>query len=119
MNNIILVPTDFSEVCNNAMNQAVEAAKFLNYKVILLHVIDKNTKSQLKKENETIDAIEIKLNNIAAEITNSSNLVVDVIAKEGDIFTTIGEVAHDEGVNLIYLEHTAKLECKNLLEALH
>ncbi len=114
MNNIILVPTDFSEVCNNAMNQAVEAAKFLNYKVILLHVIDKNTKSQLKKENETIDAIEIKLNNIAAEITNSSNLVVDVIAKEGDIFTTIGEVAHDEGVNLIYLGTHGKVGMQKL-----
>jgi nucleotide-binding universal stress UspA family protein len=54
MNNIILVPADFSEVCNNAMKQAVEAAKFLKYKVVLLHVIDKNSKSQLKKDGTRI-----------------------------------------------------------------
>lgn len=114
MKNIILVPTDFSEVCNNAMNQAVEAAKFLNYKLILLHVVDKNTKSQLKKDNETMEAIEIRLNNIAAEITTSSKLVVETIAKEGDIFTTIGEVAHDESVNLIYLGTHGKVGMQKL-----
>lgn len=114
MNNIILVPTDFSEVCNNAMNQAVEAAKFLNYKLILLHVIDKNTKSQLKKDHETIEAINTKLNNIATEIATSSDLVVESIAKEGDIFTTIGEVAHDEGVNLIYLGTHGKVGMQKL-----
>ena len=58
MNNIILIPTDFSEVCNNAMNQAVEAALFLSYDIILLHVIDKNTKSQLKKDKQSKDAID-------------------------------------------------------------
>lgn len=40
MNDIILVPTDFSEVCANAANQAAEAAKLLNQKVLLLHVIN-------------------------------------------------------------------------------
>jgi nucleotide-binding universal stress UspA family protein len=114
MNNIILVPTDFSEVCNNAMNQAVEAAKFLNYKVILLHVIDKNTKIQLKKDNENTDAIESKLNSIATEIKSSSNLEVVTIAREGDIFTTIGEVAQDEGVNLIYLGTHGKVGMQKL-----
>ena len=47
MNNIILVPTDFSEVCDNAMNQAVESAKYLNYKIVMLHVVDKNSKTQI------------------------------------------------------------------------
>ncbi|MCF8378322.1 MAG: universal stress protein [Bacteroidales bacterium] len=114
MNNIILVPTDFSEVCNNAMNQAVDAAKFLNYKIVLLHVIDKNTKSQLKKENEGSDSIDNKLSAIASEIIKSNNIEVDTLAKEGDIFTTISEVANDIGANLMYLGTHGKVGMQKL-----
>ena len=51
MNDIILVPTDFSEVCSNAASQAAEAAKLLNMKVVLLHIINSETKAFLKNEN--------------------------------------------------------------------
>ena len=60
MNNIILVPVDFSEVTENAMYQAVEAAKYLKYKVVLLHVIDKNTKAQLKRDSESLESINVR-----------------------------------------------------------
>ena len=40
----ILVPTDFSEVCDNALEHGIEIAKFFNYDLCILHVIDKNTK---------------------------------------------------------------------------
>jgi len=103
MKNIILVPTDFSEVCENATSQAVDAALFLKYKIVLLHVIDKNTKSQLKKENQGTETVIEKLEVIAEKIRTDTNLNVETVAKDGDIFTTIGEVAHDMGVNLIYL----------------
>ncbi|MBN1339194.1 MAG: universal stress protein [Bacteroidales bacterium] len=103
MNNIILVPTDFSEVCKNAMNQAVEAAKFLKYKVTLLHVIDKNTKAQLKKEGGDVDSVRAHLQQMAGEITSAHGIEVDTMSKEGDIFTTIGEVAGEIGARLMYL----------------
>ncbi len=113
MNNIILVPTDFSEVCNNAMNQAVEAAKFLNYKVVLLHIIDKNTKAQLKKDGESVEAVDGMLAKLAGDI-KKQNVVVDTISKEGDIFTTIGEVASDLGANLMYLGTHGKVGMQKL-----
>jgi len=103
MNNIILVPTDFSEVTENAMYQAVEAAKHLKYKVVLLHVIDKNTKAQLKKDYESVESIGVKLSTIADEVKSSHKVEMETVAKEGDIFTTIGEVARDIGANLLYL----------------
>ena len=67
MNHIILVPVDFTDVTENAMYQAVNAGKHLNAKVVLLHVIDKNTKAQLKKENKGTDAINDKLKEIASK----------------------------------------------------
>ena len=114
MNDIILIPTDFSEVCNNAMNQAVEAAKFLNNKIALLHVIDKNTRAQLKKDGEGEDAIEKKLNEIASSIHSEHNVEVETISKEGDIFTTIAEVAKDLGANLMYLGTHGKVGMQKL-----
>ena len=103
MNNIILVPTDFSEVTENAMKQGIAAAKYLNYKLALLHVIDKNTKTQLKKEHEDAKAIDQKLETIAQHVKAEYGIEVDTYAKEGDIFTTISEVAKDIGANLMYL----------------
>ena len=103
MNNIILVPTDFSEVTENAMKQGIAAAKYLNYKLALLHVIDKNTKTQLKKEHEDTKAIDQKLETIAQHVKAEYGIEVDTYAEEGDIFTTISEVAKDIGANLMYL----------------
>ncbi|MEZ5196274.1 MAG: universal stress protein [Bacteroidales bacterium] len=114
MNNIILVPTDFSEVTENAMHQAVEAAKYLKYKVVLLHVIDKNTKNLLKKEAEEPEYILKKLKDIADEIKKNHDVEIELLAEEGDIFTTIGEVAKDIGANLLYLGTHGKVGMQKL-----
>ena len=114
MNNIVLVPTDFTEVTENAMYQAVQAAKHLKYKVVLLHVIDKTTKAQLKKDYEGLESIGVRLNAIADEVKSTHKVEVDTIAKEGDIFTTIGEVARDIGANLLYLGTHGKVGMQKL-----
>jgi nucleotide-binding universal stress UspA family protein len=66
-------------------------------------VIDKNTKSQLKKEHADVAAIDLKLEAIADQVRTEHGINVDAYAKEGDIFTTISEVAKDIGANLMYL----------------
>ena len=111
---IILVPTDFSEVCANAINQAAGAAKHLGYKLILLHVIDKNTKSFLKNEGQQADYINLQLSNIAMDVKSSFGIEVEYIAKEGDIFTTIGEVATDKDASIMYLGTHGKVGMQKL-----
>ena len=103
MNDLLLVPTDFSEVCDKAVKHAVEMAKFLNFKVVLLHVINKETKSALKKENQTENAINEKLKQIASSYNATSGVVVEYLAKEGSIFSSISEVADELGANFIIL----------------
>jgi nucleotide-binding universal stress UspA family protein len=111
---IILVPTDFSEVCANAINQAAAAAKHLQYKVVLLHVIDKNTKSFLKSEGEGFDYVEKQLETIAADIVAEYGIQVDTVSKEGDIFTTISEVATDVDASLMYMGTHGKVGMQKL-----
>ncbi|MCF8309540.1 MAG: universal stress protein [Bacteroidales bacterium] len=103
MKNLVLVPTDFSEVCDNAIHHAAQAAKFLNYKIMLLHVIDKNTREYLKKEDKGEAHIQTKLQEKADEIKARESLEVETKSVPGDIFTTIGEVAQNEGANLVFL----------------
>ncbi len=109
MNNIILVPTDFSEVCTNAATKAAEAAVFLKFKLVLLHVIDKETKAYLKDENMDVSAIDERLQSLANSLINQHHIQVEHIAVEGNIFDTIPSVAKDLGANLIYLGTHGKI----------
>jgi nucleotide-binding universal stress UspA family protein len=111
---IILVPTDFSEVCANAINQAAGAAKHLQYKLVLLHVIDKNTKSFLKNEGQAADYVNSQLESIAAGVIADFGIEVDTVAKEGDIFTTISEVATDVDASIMYLGTHGKVGMQKL-----
>jgi nucleotide-binding universal stress UspA family protein len=114
MNNIVLVPTDFTAVGDNAINQAAEAAKFLNYKVVALHVIDSATKSQLKKDSLDETAINEKLNAITSDIKANFGIEAEGIAREGSIFTTISDVAKEIGANLLYLGTHGKVGIQHL-----
>lgn len=114
MKEIILVPTDFSEVCANAANQAAEAAKFLGHKVTLLHIINSDTKAFLRNENLAPDSIEARLAEIANDLKARYSVEVDTITREGSIFTEIGEVAKDLKVNMIFLGTHGKVGLQHL-----
>ncbi len=102
-NNIILIPTDFSEVCNNALDQGAEIAGFLKHKVCLLHVINKETRSYLKKEKLDLSFVDEKLNELAEQITKKFSVEVITLVKEGSIFSVIPEVASEIGAKIIML----------------
>lgn len=114
MNNLILVPTDFSEVCTNAAYQAADAARALRFKVVLLHVIDKATRDYLKEENLPPSAIEEKLHSLADELKAKGDVEVEVLSREGNIFETIPDVAKDLGANLMYLGTHGKTGIQHL-----
>ena len=114
LNNIILVPTDFSEACENATAQAVQAAVAFKYKVVLLHVVDKNTKAFLKHENLQVESIDVRLKAIVDEIKDKFGIEADFVTQEGDIFTVIPEVAADLGANLVYLGTHGKVGIQKL-----
>ena len=113
-NKLILVPTDFSEVCENAMNQAAETASHFGFRITLLHVIDSNTKSMLKKEGNDDSFIEDKLKDIAETLAKKKDINVEIIAREGNIFTTISEVADDIGASLVFLGTHGKVGLQKL-----
>ena len=114
LKNIILVPTDFSEACLNAANQAISTAKLLNHEVVLLHVINSQTKAFLKEENLPTEAIKHKITILADDLAQLSKIEVGFIIREGSIFTTISDVAEEIGANLIFLGTHGKTGIQHL-----
>lgn len=90
--NILLVPTDFSEVGNNAIDMAAKAAKLLKYKLCLLHVIE--------GEDESAAA---KLDHLAGEVKNKFGIEVQTMIRKGSIFTAIGLAAKDIKAKLLFM----------------
>jgi len=101
-NNIILVPTDFTSVGQNAIDHAVKAGELLNFKVVILHVINRETKASLGKDN-TGQAVEKRLKDIVKSIKSKSKVTVDFLYREGSIFDVIHEVAGELKINIMIL----------------
>lgn len=114
MSDIFLVPTDFSEVTANAAHRAASVAQTVGYKLTLLHVIDKNTRSEMKKEGKGPEWVDERLTELADELKGKYGVEVSSISKEGDIFTTIAEVAQDLNANLIFMGTHGKVGMQKL-----
>lgn len=103
LQNLILVPTDFSETCHHATEYAAHLAKKLNFSVLLLHVITSQTRSRLKREKKGLETVVKELSDIRKDVEKKHEIPVDYTAREGSIFDVIGEVASDRHANLMVL----------------
>ena len=81
---IILVPTDFSEVAHFAMDHAAEIARIFNHKICLLHIVSKK---------QMVGQVQQKLQDISAKLAGKTKLDVSYLVEVGTIFKTISQVA--------------------------
>ena len=103
LNNIILVPTDFSDVCHNAIEYAVKIADTIGFKVFIYHVINKDTLALFKEENELNTAVDKKLKSIADGFRLQNKVEIMTGYEDGSIFDLIHKKAEDIGANIIML----------------
>jgi nucleotide-binding universal stress UspA family protein len=101
-NNIILVPFDFTHVTRNALNHAVKACEILHFKLVILHVINRDTKVNFGKKNTAV-TVDHKLKEITKDIKAHSKIKVDYIYREGSIFDVINDVATELKANIMIL----------------
>ncbi len=107
--NVILVAYDFTSIGDIAIENAAKMASILQYKVCILHIINKASLNNLKKTNEPIESIDVKLKNIAAGIKEKFKIEVDCTSRKGSIFTSIAEVTKEMGANfLVFGTHGKK-----------
>ena len=92
--NLILVPTDFTRVADCAIEHAITIAKKLSAEIILLHVVAKQSEIEPVKE---------KLGKIAEDIESKHKVKANSIARVGNIFDDIGDVAAEMGASMIIM----------------
>jgi nucleotide-binding universal stress UspA family protein len=82
----IIVPWDFSEVAQYALDHAILFAKTIGGKIFLLHITNDQKEIVLAKSN---------MEKIAAETHKKTGILPDVMVQKGNIFKTITQVAND------------------------
>jgi len=95
--NVILVPYDFTEVADSAVNHAIGMAKILNYEIKLFHVTDKDDLAASQHEKGE------KLSKIANELHKKHNVEVNYLIKEGSIFKDIANAALYTGSKFVVM----------------
>ncbi len=90
----ILVPTDFTSVAKTALSQAIKIAGLMDGEIVLLHVVDRDSK---------IDEARERLDPIADKVSKESNIPTVGKVVSGNIFDDIDKVADYEGARLIIM----------------
>lgn len=101
--NILLVPIDFTEVADNAIDHAIGIAKKWDWQVVILHIINKDTKALLNLYKATIEAVNDKMEEKVKEIQAAYNFKVDYLVKEGSIFEDIAQVSKELGASFVIM----------------
>lgn len=113
--NLIVVPTDFSEVCANAAAHAAGIARKINFSICLVHIIDRNTRNWLKSNSLDEIALESKLTALAGQLVKDYNVTVTTHIREGEIFTALGEVSTEMGANMMVMATHGKSGFQRLM----
>lgn len=100
---IILVPTDFTEEAQNAVAHAASIAKAGRDEIRLVHIVNNDTKSKLKKAQESLDDLRNRMDGMAKEISAQHGIKADFHLREGSIFSTIGEIAAETNARLLVM----------------
>lgn len=90
----ILVPHDFTEVADYALQHAILVAENTGNNITMVHIIDNESKYNTALE---------KCNEIADNTFKKHFLKPKVVVKKGSIFTAIGEAAKETNASLIIM----------------
>jgi len=107
--NVILVPTDFSDVANNAVDHAVAIAKIYGNEILLVHIVEASFLSSIIGGKNNIKGgivgqmLQDKLNEQCNAITEKHGVKAKGLIKEGRIYKTILEIAEEEELDSIVM----------------
>lgn len=98
---LIISLCDFTPEADVALNHASKIAEHHHDEVRLLHIINSDSKSKLKKAHEGEDAVYSKLKDIAEKNYNTTKVKTSYHAEEGSIFSSIGEYVKEAEASLV------------------
>jgi nucleotide-binding universal stress UspA family protein len=106
----IIVPTDFSETAKNAARYAVQMAQAIpDASVTLYNLTDKialgsDSSPLTEDKNDRFVVLQAALNNLRAELSELSDVKVELVVEEGSSLTdNIERYVHHHGIDLIVM----------------
>jgi len=94
MNKPILVPWDFSQVAENALEHAIDFHKKTGDKVALIHVV---------KKAKEIESATKKLEEVVVKTKSEHGIDLEFFVREGSIFTAISDIVEEVNANLVVM----------------
>ncbi len=91
---ILLVPWDFTEVAEYALEHAIKVAKRLNNQITLIHVV-----KTLKKGEEAL----VELNKDIEKLTEKYGYELHPLVLEGSLFHVISDYASENNVSMVVM----------------
>lgn len=101
--NILLVPYDFTPVGDFALEHAIGIAQTIDYDVYIFHVINRETKTRIKKEKLPANYVELELQKVVDRVTEGNKVYIKFITREGNIFKDIAAVAKEVGARFVVM----------------
>ena len=98
---LIISLCDFTPEAEVALNHATKIAEQSHDEIRLLHIINNETKSKLKKSNETEEAVYQKLKDLSEKNYQEHKILTSYHAEEGSIFTSVGEYVKETEAGLV------------------
>lgn len=92
--NKVIVPYDFTDIANSAIEHGINFSKVLNANVALLHIA---------KKDSNIGELQKKLDSVATEMGTKLGGKIDAVVKEGTIFKTISEASEELNAVLVVM----------------
>lgn len=100
--NTILVPTDFSEVANNALDHAIQVAKVFGNDVCILHIFEDSFISSIWGQRNSYrdglvgQMLSDKMSKLVAEIKEQHGVTAKSEIRSGKIYSTIIDFVEEE-----------------------
>lgn len=101
--NLIAVANDFSHESFIAIEHAAVLAKKDQSELLIIHVLNHETKAKLEKAYQTPDHIRTLLTEQAAKIEQAYGVKSKIATPEGEIFDAIGATAGAEGAKFLVM----------------
>lgn len=102
-NKLIIVPFDFTDVAEFAVDHAAGLARHQGWSVKLLHIINRDTRTLLNVYKVTDDIVKERLQEKVEEFSAKYSVPFSFDAREGSIFTDIGKAAEETGASFIVM----------------
>jgi len=114
MNKTILIPTDFSKVCDNAVNHGAKIAQTIGARLVILHVLNADSKKYLKKNNLTKAYIDDQLSETQKQLEKAYGIIVHTTQQEGKLNPIIAKVSKHVNASIIVFGTHGKTGMQNI-----